>query len=238
MARKPTEKRAYVRYSARLAERIIDEISTGKKLDEICAEPGMPDRHTIRRWCIERPEFAERYETARRWSAYAMLDEINDLVDRGQEIVETAAKNGGNANAAASVLREQLNQKRWQVSKLLPAFADKVVSEISGPNGAPLIAAEPVDSKKLALALLNILATAPGDRNDPAELPALPAVTSATLLAPPIALAEPEAEPTEAMLRERSLTKIYEGVTDGGVPVVPVFDRAGRVVRLAPKGDY
>src|SRR5437762_12829691 len=158
MSRKRTEAapspRAYVRYSARLAERIIDEISTGKQLKEICAAPDMPDRHSIRRWAIERPDFCERYEKARRWSAYALLDEIADLIDRGQEIVAAAAK----PNAAASVLWEQLNVKRWMVGKLLPQYGDSSKVELTGAGGSSLMQPTPAetDPQKIALFLMKI----------------------------------------------------------------------------------
>jgi hypothetical protein len=202
MAREPAEKRAYVRYSARLAERIIDEVSTGRSLLEVCAMPGMPDRHSVRRWCIERPDFAERYEKGREWSAYALLDEIDDLVDRGQEIVEAAAKNGGSAQAAASVLREQLNVKRWKVGKLLPQYGERSQVELTGAGGKDLMPPE-VDRTKLAHVLLTILRE-PSKLSEPAELPPSSAgirfidtPPSGTLLsAEPV---EPEPEPEPAL---------------------------------------
>jgi hypothetical protein len=145
-----------VRYSERVAARIIDEISTGKSLKDVCAAVDMPDPRSIRRWAVERPDFCERYEKARRWSAYALLDEIADLVDRGQEIVAGAV----NPNAAASVLREQVNVKRWMVGKLLPErYGDSSKVEMVGAGGKDLIPPheQSKDRTQLALALLNII---------------------------------------------------------------------------------
>jgi hypothetical protein len=53
-------------YTAEIARRILDGVSDGRKLAEICSEPGMPSCNTVRQWATDdREGFAARYSRAR-----------------------------------------------------------------------------------------------------------------------------------------------------------------------------
>ena len=53
------------RYTAELAERILQEVALGRALSDICAEPGMPCVNTVRQWMADDIEgFAARYRAA------------------------------------------------------------------------------------------------------------------------------------------------------------------------------
>jgi transposase-like protein len=69
-------------YTPELAERILDELSGGRTLREVCRDPGMPSDNTVRWWVIEnREDFAARYAIARQAGDEAITDEILDIVD-------------------------------------------------------------------------------------------------------------------------------------------------------------
>ena len=54
------------RYTAELAERILQELARGRALSDICAEPGLPCLNTVRQWIADDIEgFAARYGKAR-----------------------------------------------------------------------------------------------------------------------------------------------------------------------------
>jgi transposase-like protein len=59
--------RAYpTRYTTELADRILHELTHGRALKDICAEPGMPCVATVRNWVVDDTEgFAARYSEAR-----------------------------------------------------------------------------------------------------------------------------------------------------------------------------
>jgi hypothetical protein len=219
-----------VAYSPELAVKLCDEMASGKSLGEVCEMAGMPDRHSVRRWVVENAEFRAQYEAARLWWAHAVAEEINELADQAQEVAEAAAKNGGNPNAAVAALRVQLENKRWLLSKILPQqYGDRQTTELVGAGGKDLIPEQPVDSKKLALALIGILNDGPGGKNDPAVLPPLSAMAPRTLLED-LSPASPEPEP------EPVLDPVYDGIYEHGEPVRPVFDKlSGKIVRFAPK---
>jgi transposase-like protein len=54
------------RYTAELADRILQQLTRGRGLSDICAEPGMPCVNTVRQWMADDIEgFAARYSQAR-----------------------------------------------------------------------------------------------------------------------------------------------------------------------------
>jgi transposase-like protein len=49
-----------------IADRVLEQLSNGRRIGEICADPGMPSDATVRQWVIEdRAGFAARYRRAR-----------------------------------------------------------------------------------------------------------------------------------------------------------------------------
>lgn len=226
-------------YSPELAATICDAVAEGASLRTIAEREGMPSRRTMRGWLELHPEFERSFTIARRCWAANLEEELAELAGKAQQIEAEAAKAGVNENAAIAALRCEIDSKKWLLSKIAPSvYGDRISQEITGANGRDLIP-EPLDTSKMALALLCVLNNAPGGRNDPARLeasqplPAMPTATS-TLLSGPL-----EPAPTELELRQRAISKAYEGVTVYGEPVKPVFDTlSGKVVRLDPReGD-
>jgi hypothetical protein len=52
-------------FSSALAGRIAGELASGRHLNDLCGDPGMPAPSTVRNWVVENPrEFAEAYKLA------------------------------------------------------------------------------------------------------------------------------------------------------------------------------
>lgn len=64
--RTPARRRAYVRYSEALADRLCARLEAGEMLYRICREPGMPTPEAVKKWTLQKPKFAERLKAARR----------------------------------------------------------------------------------------------------------------------------------------------------------------------------
>jgi hypothetical protein len=207
MARKRTE-RGYICYSPALAQELCDEMASGKSLTEVCTLPGMPDRHSVRRWVVQNPEFRAQYEAARLWWAHAVAEDLNDLADRVPRLAEEAEASGRNGNAAVSALRTTLENKRWLLSKILPQqYGDRQTTELVGAGGKDLMPATEMERTNLALLILTILRQ-PSKLSAPAEPPSgirfidTPASTGTLLSASPKPEPEP-VEPVEPALRPK-----------------------------------
>jgi hypothetical protein len=49
-----------------IADRVLEQLASGRRIGEICADPGMPSDATVRQWAIEnRAGFAARYRRAK-----------------------------------------------------------------------------------------------------------------------------------------------------------------------------
>ena len=97
MARKRPEApvaQRHVHYSPEIAQRLCEEMASGRSLTEVCEQPDMPDRRSVRRWIVDNPEFRDQYEAARLWWAHSVAEEINDLADRAQQIAADAEAAG------------------------------------------------------------------------------------------------------------------------------------------------
>jgi hypothetical protein len=52
--------------TAEITDRILEELSNGRRIGEICGDPGMPSTAAVRQWAIEdRAGFASRYRRAK-----------------------------------------------------------------------------------------------------------------------------------------------------------------------------
>jgi hypothetical protein len=66
MPPKKIERRAFVRYSPEIAEKICTGLSEGRKLRSICDDEGMPAQATVFRWLAAYADFRTQYDDARR----------------------------------------------------------------------------------------------------------------------------------------------------------------------------
>lgn len=114
-------------------EAILDRLAKGETLRGICRDEGMPPPSTVLEWVKDdRDGFAERYARAREAGAYAMADELLEIVDDGSnDWIERAQKDGRVETVlnAEHVQRSRLraDARKWLLSKILPrVFGDKL----------------------------------------------------------------------------------------------------------------
>src|SRR3954469_442594 len=71
-----------VRYSPELADEIVERISAGEALQEICRSPHMPDEKAVRKWVKNDAHgFGPRYAQAREDQAEHWAGEIITIAD-------------------------------------------------------------------------------------------------------------------------------------------------------------
>lgn len=103
-------------------EELLDALTEGKSMREICKDKRMPSRETIMRWAKGDDELATNIVRAREVGYYA----------RAEKAVEDAKK-----ASDAGLGRLAFDAERWHLSKLSRAFADKVVH--SGDPDEPVL---------------------------------------------------------------------------------------------------
>lgn len=152
-------------YSAVVVDAICERLADGESLRAICLGDDMPDKATVFRWLAAHPEFRDQYASAREVQADSLFDEILDIADDGSnDWMERQDGEGGNLgwkeNGEAlrrSVLR--VDARKWMAGKLQPKkYGEKVVSEITGKDGAPLMPEEPKSDRELARQIALLLA--------------------------------------------------------------------------------
>jgi hypothetical protein len=113
-------------YSDRIAQQICELIAEGESLRSICERHGFPSRTVVRDWLVTREDFRAKYARAREEQADVMDEKILDVADSCTP--ETAQAD-----------RVKIAAYQWRAAKLKPkVYGDKVMSEISGPDGAPI----------------------------------------------------------------------------------------------------
>jgi len=110
--------RALAKRRAKIMDRILDQLASGRTLYGICRDKGMPPHNTVLGWAAEdRPS----YDLARRMGYDAMADEILEIADdsRGDWIRKAdGSLMLDRANIARSARRVRALQ--WRLAKALP----------------------------------------------------------------------------------------------------------------------
>jgi hypothetical protein len=76
-------------YTEALADHIIDLLSEGTPLREICRMEGMPNWSTVYRWQAQNPAFATRFAIAREMGEDALAHECLEIADdKSKDMVE------------------------------------------------------------------------------------------------------------------------------------------------------
>jgi hypothetical protein len=98
--------KAAMPYSQQLAQAICDLVAEGEVLKDICLRETMPPLKVVRRWLIERPEFAQALREAERDRVFAWEDEL--LIRARDMNRDRVAKEGGFAPDPTAVARSKL----------------------------------------------------------------------------------------------------------------------------------
>jgi hypothetical protein len=100
------------KYNPKLANRILDLYSSGKTLQTIEKQKGIPSRRTIATWRTQYPEFGKLYDTALLAYSECIIEEALQIAD-----TETDAKKAKN----------RIDIRTWIASKYnRPRFGDKL----------------------------------------------------------------------------------------------------------------
>lgn len=110
-------------YTPELAELICERIATHsiglKKLCEMYDD--MPEKITIRRWCIKDPQFRSQYAQAKALQIETLIDEIIEIADDSSQ--DTLVTEQGNRKCNAEFIarsRLRIDTRKWLASKLVP----------------------------------------------------------------------------------------------------------------------
>lgn len=124
-------------YNEATALAILEQVADGVPLKEICQQPGMPDRGTVRRWRLANADFRTMYAHAREEFADSLADELLGLADNSREGVKTKdGPNGVEVTTGDMVERArlQIDTRKWLASKILPKkYGDKL--DLSSSDG-------------------------------------------------------------------------------------------------------
>ncbi len=85
--------------------KVLELISDGLSVREICRQENMPARKTIYQWIREDEDFGNNYARACAWRADTLFDEIEDIAD-------------GDGDVARDRLR--IDARKWKLSKMQP----------------------------------------------------------------------------------------------------------------------
>lgn len=143
-------------YSEEIAAVICDRIAEGESLRSICRADDMPDKSTVFRWLAAHDSFRDHYARARETQADAMVDEIIDIADDGHN--DWMLKHFGDDSRwvenGEALRRSQLriDARKWLAVKMLPKkYGERLQTEVTGKDGAPLVAEDDRLTKVLAL---------------------------------------------------------------------------------------
>jgi len=88
---------------------VCEGIAAGKGLEQICAEPGMPQLRTVRRWLLDSPDFRARYARAKRLQAERLVEQVVEIADGLKEAP---------SEAEARRQRLRIDARKWAVAQL------------------------------------------------------------------------------------------------------------------------
>ena len=99
-------------YTVELAERICEEIASGKHLHMICQEEWAPAERTVYQWLHKNPDFAQMYAHARERQQEVFAAEVVLIADTVKD---------------AAIARNMMDARKWHASKVAPKkWGDKI----------------------------------------------------------------------------------------------------------------
>lgn len=133
-------------YSPEVADAIFLRMAAGESLRQICADPQMPSRETVRAWLIHPPdqEFFDAYTRARDAQADHYADEILEIADDSRadkKLIESADGSAIEVVDHEHIARSKLrvDARKWYAAKLAPRkYGERTFNEHSGPAGGPI----------------------------------------------------------------------------------------------------
>jgi hypothetical protein len=113
---------------------ILDKLSIGKSLREICSVKGMPSESLVRKWVMQDEDFGAQYARAREAGMEALADEILQIAD-SQEGDVFVKEDGTEIVNHDAIQRAKLrvDTRKWIMSKIAPKkYGDRLDLNHSG----------------------------------------------------------------------------------------------------------
>jgi len=125
-------------YTDHIAQVICVRIAEGESLRKIVLDDNMPDRVTIYRWLLDKPDFCNQYARAREDQAETHADEIVDIAD---QLPYQITDKDGNIRIDSAYVQWQKNRidaRKWVASKLKATKYGDVLKHTGDANN-PLV---------------------------------------------------------------------------------------------------
>jgi hypothetical protein len=119
-------KNASVPYTPEIADLILDELMSGRPLDDICGAPDTPAASSVRNWVKDNREgFTARYLLAREIGFQSIADQVLGIVDdRRNDWIVRRREDGTTETILdperVNRARLRFKARRWLLSKMLP----------------------------------------------------------------------------------------------------------------------
>ena len=109
------------KYTPELAQKICDELASGRSLRSVCGGEGMPSWSTVLSWRDSNKEFSDQYARARLSGYEQLADGLVDISD----------DNAGDPQRD----RLRVDTRKWLLSKMLPKiYGDKLDVQHGGTD--------------------------------------------------------------------------------------------------------
>ena len=123
-------------YTEELADRICNEIASGRAVHQFASREGFPSEQTIYRWNRDNKEFSQKYARAREDQADLYAAQIVELADTCREGKKTRETKDGTFVEIGDMVersRLQIDARKWYASKLAPKkYGDKIEQNVTG----------------------------------------------------------------------------------------------------------
>jgi hypothetical protein len=142
------------RYTKKLGDEICARISEGMSLRKVCEDEKMPDKSTVFRW-FRLPSlsaFRDQYAHAKKESADAMAEDLQDIADDAINEVKKLADDSKLAGAIVQAHKLKADNLKWTMARNQPKkYGERinVATEDDEPNN-PFQDIEEKDLRKLA----------------------------------------------------------------------------------------
>lgn len=115
-------------------EVILERLSIGKSLREICSADSMPSESLVRKWVMQDEEFSAQYARAREAGMEALGDEILQIADSQEGDVITTEDGREIVNHdAIQRAKLRVDTRKWLMSKIAPKkYGDRLDLNHSG----------------------------------------------------------------------------------------------------------
>lgn len=112
-------------YTPEIGAAFCKALAEGKSARTVCKDPKMPSLSQVFNWFDRFPSFCEQYARA--------------TIERADHIFEDALQIADDETLDPQSRRVRVDTRKWFLAKMHPKkFSEKVISEVTGANGAPL----------------------------------------------------------------------------------------------------